>query len=63
MLYLIEQYDVEKTLTYDSLLEKNQLNQWLMFQVSGQGPYYGQATWSVFSLGSESQRGSVVTVR
>jgi glutathione S-transferase len=43
--YLIEQYDVEKILTYESLIERHQLNQWLMFQVSGQGPYFGQAGW------------------
>ncbi|KAL8959699.1 MAG: hypothetical protein Q9193_003477 [Seirophora villosa] len=45
ILYLIEQYDTEKRLTYDTLIERNQLVQWLMFQMSGQGPYYGQATW------------------
>ncbi|KAF4634843.1 hypothetical protein G7Y89_g3255 [Cudoniella acicularis] len=45
ILYLIEQYDTEKKLTYDTVVERNRLNQWLMFQVSGQGPYYGQATW------------------
>ena len=47
LLYLSEQYDTEKKLTYETLVEKNQLNQWLMFQISGQGPYYGQASWSV----------------
>ncbi|KAI4175067.1 MAG: hypothetical protein LQ346_008130 [Caloplaca aetnensis] len=45
ILYLIEQYDTKKTLTYDTLVERNQLNQWLLFQTSGQGPYYGQASW------------------
>ncbi|KAI4213977.1 MAG: hypothetical protein LQ351_003381 [Letrouitia transgressa] len=45
ILYLVEQYDTEKKLTYDTLVEKNQLTQWLMFQMSGQGPYYGQASW------------------
>lgn len=45
LLYLIEQYDTKKKLTYDTLVEKNQLNQWLIFQISGQGPYYGQASW------------------
>lgn len=43
--YLIEQYDKETRLSYDSFKEKNLCNQWLMFQVSGQGPYYGQCTW------------------
>ncbi|KAL2365327.1 hypothetical protein RJZ56_001707 [Blastomyces dermatitidis] len=43
--YLEEVYDKEKKLTYDSLHERHLLNQWLHFQVSGQGPYYGQAGW------------------
>ncbi|RYP12130.1 hypothetical protein DL767_011466 [Monosporascus sp. MG133] len=43
--YLIEQYAVNKTLTYDSLKEKHHLNQWLQFQMSSQGPYYGVASW------------------
>src|SRR6266571_4177858 len=43
--YLVEQYDTRKTLTYETLKEKHHLNQWLMFQVSGQGPYFGQAGW------------------
>lgn len=43
--YLIEQYDQDKTLTYTALKEKHLLNQWLMFQMSGQGPYFGQAGW------------------
>ncbi|KAL3441790.1 glutathione transferase [Aspergillus insuetus] len=43
--YLIEQYDTEKILSYDSLREKHLLNQWLHFQMSGQGPYYGQLAW------------------
>ncbi|KAI0389795.1 glutathione S-transferase [Xylariaceae sp. FL0594] len=43
--YLIEQYDTKKALTYDTLKERHQLNQWLQFQMSGQGPYFGQAAW------------------
>ncbi|TVY54119.1 Glutathione S-transferase-like protein tpcF, partial [Lachnellula suecica] len=43
--YLVDQYDTEKNLTYDSLVPKYQLDQWLMFQMSGQGPYFGQAGW------------------
>jgi glutathione S-transferase len=42
--YLIEEYDKNKTLTYDTK-EKHLVNQWLIFQVSGQGPYFGQAGW------------------
>ncbi|KAK3303771.1 glutathione S-transferase [Chaetomium strumarium] len=43
--YLIEVYDKDKRLTYDSLAERHLLNQWLHFQMSGQGPYFGQAGW------------------
>jgi len=47
ILYLIEQYDTSHKLTYTGVKEKAQLYQWLMFQMSGQGPYYGQAAWFV----------------
>ncbi|KAL1874571.1 Transcriptional regulator ure2 [Paecilomyces lecythidis] len=43
--YLEEVYDKGKKLTYDSISEKHLLNQWLHFQMSGQGPYYGQCGW------------------
>jgi glutathione S-transferase len=33
--YLVDQYDKEKKLTYDSLKEKYQLLQWQHFQASG----------------------------
>jgi len=51
ILYLIEQYDKQKKFTYTTLKEKHLLNQWLMFQMSQQGPMYGQAGWfNVFHL-------------
>lgn len=43
--YLIEQYDTENKLSYTDVTNKYHLKQWLHFQVSGQGPYYGQAFW------------------
>ncbi|KAK8117395.1 glutathione transferase [Apiospora kogelbergensis] len=43
--YLCEQYDPEKTLSGRSVSERAHLNQWLYFQASGQGPYFGQAGW------------------
>ncbi|KAL4886827.1 glutathione S-transferase [Aspergillus karnatakaensis] len=43
--YLEDVYDTEKKLTYTSSKEKHLLNQWLHFQMSGQGPYFGQAGW------------------
>ncbi|OTA63672.1 glutathione S-transferase [Hypoxylon sp. EC38] len=45
--YLIEQYDTNHTLTYTTFPEKHHLNQWLHFQMSGQGPYYGTAAWFI----------------
>ena len=40
--YLTEQYDTDKRLTYTTVKEKNLCNQFLHFQMSGQGPYFGQ---------------------
>ncbi|OQV10201.1 Glutathione S-transferase, domain-containing protein [Cladophialophora immunda] len=45
ILYLIEEYDKKGKLSYGTSSEKYLLQQWLMFQVSGQGPYFGQAVW------------------
>jgi glutathione S-transferase len=43
--YLVETYDPKATLTYTSSPEKFHVKQWLYFQMSGQGPYFGQAVW------------------
>jgi glutathione S-transferase len=43
--YLVDQYDKEEKISYSSLPEKYYLKQWLHFQMSGQGPYFGQAAW------------------
>ncbi|CEJ95194.1 hypothetical protein VHEMI10691 [[Torrubiella] hemipterigena] len=43
--YLVKQYDQRKNLSYGTLEEKHKCNQWLHFQMSGQGPYYGQCGW------------------
>ncbi|KZF25884.1 glutathione S-transferase [Xylona heveae TC161] len=45
ILYLIEQYDGKGSLSYERSPEKHLCHQWLAFQVSGQGPYFGQATY------------------
>jgi len=45
LLYLTSKYDTEHR--YDAVddVGKFQVLQWLFFQVSGQGPYFGQAAW------------------
>ncbi|KAH8805994.1 glutathione S-transferase [Xylogone sp. PMI_703] len=43
--YLIEVYDKDNKLHYDTLPEKYAEYQWLHFQMSGQGPYFGQKAW------------------
>ncbi|KAM0339118.1 hypothetical protein ACHAPU_011071 [Fusarium lateritium] len=47
--YFIQEYDKGQTLTYSKdSYEAHQQNQWLFFQTSGQGPYFGQAAWFKF---------------
>ncbi|KAI0090825.1 glutathione S-transferase [Irpex rosettiformis] len=48
--YLVDTYDKERKISAaDGTKEKYQELQWLFFQASGQGPYFGQAVWfSVF---------------
>ncbi|KAF2168321.1 hypothetical protein M409DRAFT_53598 [Zasmidium cellare ATCC 36951] len=43
--YLVDTYDKSNRLTYTSPRENYQLKSWMHFQMSGQGPYYGQRTW------------------
>jgi glutathione S-transferase len=44
--YLIERYDTTQRLSFARGTNESYLaKQWLYFQVSGQGPYYGQASW------------------
>ncbi|KAI0336810.1 glutathione S-transferase C-terminal-like protein [Cubamyces sp. BRFM 1775] len=45
LLYLIEKYDPEHKLSVADVDAKYTLVQWLFFQSSGQGPYFGQAFW------------------
>jgi glutathione S-transferase len=40
--YLVEKYDTTNHLTYITEPEKYLINQWLLFQASGQGVYFGQ---------------------
>lgn len=44
--YLVEKYDTDNKISFPAGSNEAQLaRQWLFFQVSGQGPYYGQAAW------------------
>ncbi|KAI0360537.1 glutathione S-transferase C-terminal-like protein [Trametes cingulata] len=45
LLYLVDKYDPEHKLSVADAEEKYKLLQWLFFQASGQGPYFGQAFW------------------
>ncbi|KAJ5266834.1 glutathione S-transferase [Penicillium angulare] len=43
--YLIDTYDKEHKISYETRPEYYQQLQWSYFQASGQGPYFGQAAW------------------
>ena len=44
--YLVEQYDKERRLSFaPGSPEFYSAKQWLYFQTTGQGPYYGQGVW------------------
>ncbi|KUI60582.1 Glutathione S-transferase 1 [Cytospora mali] len=44
--YLVERYDTAHKISFQpGTAEAAHAKQWLFFQVSGQGPYYGQAVW------------------
>ncbi|KAF2232578.1 glutathione S-transferase [Viridothelium virens] len=43
--YLLEQYDKNNKLQYTSGEEKYLAKSWAFFQISGQGPYFGQKAW------------------
>lgn len=44
--YIVERYDPDHKLSFaPGTPESYHAKQWLFFQASGQGPYYGQAVW------------------
>lgn len=43
--YLVDKYDTERKISFVDEADKYHAIQWLMFQMSGQGPYFGQAFW------------------
>ncbi|RYP19572.1 hypothetical protein DL765_003299 [Monosporascus sp. GIB2] len=50
LMYLMDRYDSENKSGFLGTTpeEKAQVIQWLFFQASGQGPYYGQAHWFIY---------------
>ncbi|KAL3496390.1 glutathione-s-transferase theta, GST [Aspergillus germanicus] len=55
--YLVEVYDVDHTLSHDTFHERFYTEQWLHFQATGQGPYYGQLGW--FARQEEKHAGAI----
>ncbi|EED79515.1 predicted protein [Postia placenta Mad-698-R] len=47
ILYLTEKYDTARRISASTPEDKALELQWLFFQASGQGPYFGQAVWFV----------------
>lgn len=43
--YLVDQYDTDHKISFADSPNRYLTKQWLYFQASGQGPYYGQAYW------------------
>ncbi|KAH9907792.1 glutathione S-transferase [Xylariomycetidae sp. FL2044] len=43
--YLVETYDRQRRISSDSFPDKFHMKKYLHFQMSGQGPYYGQWIW------------------
>ncbi|KAH6633858.1 glutathione S-transferase [Chaetomium sp. MPI-SDFR-AT-0129] len=44
--YLTERYDTDRKLSFEpGTTDAYHTKQWLYFQTTGQGPYFGQATW------------------
>ncbi|KAF7797157.1 hypothetical protein EIP86_008349 [Pleurotus ostreatoroseus] len=46
--YLVDKYDTEHKISAATEEDKYRQLQWLFFQASGQGPYFGQAAWFSF---------------
>ena len=46
--YLIDTYDKENKLSYTEFPQKYEQKCWEHFQMSGQGPYFGQKAWFTF---------------
>jgi len=51
--YIALKYDKEHKLSFPDFENQQITRQWLYFQASGQGPYYGQAVWFIKEHGGE----------
>ncbi|THH29820.1 hypothetical protein EUX98_g4371 [Antrodiella citrinella] len=60
MMYLVENYDLEKRLTVTNDADRCLLYQWLFFQVSGHGAFFGQSFWTLWT---EAERGDTPSVQ
>jgi glutathione S-transferase len=45
--YLVAKYDTENKISFSDFGLQQFARQWLFFQASGQGPYFGQAVWMI----------------
>ncbi len=45
--YLVTKYDTAHKISFADFNNQQYTRQWLYFQASGQGPYYGQAVWFI----------------
>lgn len=45
--YLTTKYDTDNKLSFGDFDNQQYMRQWMYFQASGQGPYYGQAVWFI----------------
>jgi glutathione S-transferase len=43
--YLLDTYDHQRLISFEKSPLGWQVSQWIHFQMSGQGPYFGQAAW------------------
>lgn len=48
ILYLVDKYDTEHKISVADGKDRYTQLQWLFFQASGQGPYFGQLAWFKF---------------
>lgn len=53
--YILAKYDTENKLSFPDFENQQYMRQWLYFQASGQGPYYGQAVWFLKEEGGKPE--------